>query len=97
VGITGTAATATRVDRLVDPVVPVHVNVNVELTVKAPVLCDPEIAFVPDHAPEAVQELALVEDQVSVEEEPDVRELGLALICTVGADDRVVLASKLGL
>jgi hypothetical protein len=75
----------------------VQVKVNVEFSVKAPVFCDSEIAFVPDHAPEAVQELALVEVQVSVEEEPDVRELGLALICTVGADDGAVLAPKLGL
>ena len=61
-----------------------QVNVNVELAVKAPALCDPEVAFVPDHAPEAVQELACVELQISVEEdltlEAEVAELdGLAL------------------
>ena len=70
---------------------------NVELAVKAPALCDPEIAFVPDHAPEAVQELALVEVQVSVEEEPDVRELGLAVIWTVGVGDGLALPPKAGL
>jgi hypothetical protein len=75
----------------------VQVNVNVELAVKAPALCDPEIGFVPDHAPEAVQELALVEVQVSVEEEPDVRELGLAVIWTVGVGDGLALPPKAGL
>jgi hypothetical protein len=49
------------------------------LAVKTPVLCEPEVAFVPDHAPEAVQELTFVELHVSVEEDPEVRELGLAV------------------
>jgi hypothetical protein len=53
--------------------------VNVELTVKTPVLCEPEVAFVPAHAPEAVQEFAFVELHVSVEEDPEARELGLAV------------------
>jgi hypothetical protein len=57
----------------------VQVNVNVVLAVKTPVLCEPEVAFVPDHAPEAVQELTFVELHVSVEEDPEVRELGLAV------------------
>jgi hypothetical protein len=97
VGITGAAAIVTTADWLADPAVPVQVNVNVELAVKAPALCDPEIAFVPDHAPEAVQELALVEVQVSVEEEPDVRELGPAVIWTVGVGDGLALPPKAGL
>jgi hypothetical protein len=75
----------------------VQVNVNVELTVKVPVLCEPEIAFVPDQAPEAVQELAFVELQVSVEEDPDVRELGLAVIWTVVVADGLALPPKAGL
>jgi hypothetical protein len=57
----------------------VQVNVNVAFAVKAPVLCEPEIAFVPDHAPEAEQELAFVELHVSVEEDPVVRALGLVI------------------
>ena len=74
---------------------PVQVNVNVALAVRAPVLCEPEVAFVPDQAPEAVQELAFVEVQVSVDEDPDVREPGLAVSWTVG--DGLVVAPKLGL
>jgi len=48
-------------------------------------LCVPEVALVPDQAPEAVQLVALVEDQVSVELDPLWIELGLAEIETVGA------------
>jgi hypothetical protein len=51
--------------------------------------CDPLTALVPDHAPEAVHAVALVEDQVSVELPPEASELGLALILTVGAADGV--------
>jgi hypothetical protein len=39
----------------------------------------------PDHAPEAVHEVALVVDQLKVEEFPLVIELGLAVKVTVGA------------
>ena len=47
--------------------------------------CEPLTAFVPDHAPAALQAVALVEDHVSVELRPAATELGLALIVTVGA------------
>lgn len=46
---------------------------------------DPEVAFVPDQAPEAVQDVALVEDQVSVEDPLYDTDVGLAEILTVGA------------
>ena len=44
----------------------------------------PLVAFVPLHPPEAVHEVALVEDQVTVEILPDVMLVGLAEIVTVG-------------
>ena len=44
----------------------------------------PEVALLPDHAPEAVQELALVDDQVSVEDAPLATEAGFAESVTVG-------------
>jgi hypothetical protein len=44
----------------------------------------PLVAFVPLHPPEAVHEVALVEDQVTVEMLPDVMLVGLAEIVTVG-------------
>jgi hypothetical protein len=44
----------------------------------------PLVGFVPVHPPEAVHEVALVEDQVTVEILPDVTLAGLAEIVTVG-------------
>ena len=44
----------------------------------------PLVAFVPLHPPEAVHEVALVEDQVTVETLPDAMLVGLAEIVAVG-------------
>jgi len=44
----------------------------------------PLVAFAPLHPPAAVHEVALVEDQVTVEILPDVMLVGLAEIVTVG-------------
>lgn len=57
-----------------------------ELAVRAPVDAEPLVALEPDHAPEAVQAVAFVDDQVSDEALPRVIELGLARRLTVGAD-----------
>ena len=51
----------------------------------APVDCEPLVALVPDQAPEAVHEVALVVDQETVELPPLVTVLGLAVKLTVGA------------
>ena len=45
----------------------------------------PKVALAPDHAPEAEQEVAFVEDQVSVEDPPLVTDVGLAASDTVGS------------
>jgi len=45
----------------------------------------PEIALAPDHAPEARQEVALAEDQVSVEAPPLETDVGFAASDTVGS------------
>jgi len=45
----------------------------------------PLVALVPLHPPEAVHEVALVEDQVTVELLPDVMLVGFAEIVTVGS------------
>ena len=45
----------------------------------------PLVGFVPLHPPEAVHEVALVEDQVTVEILPDVMLVGFAEIATVGS------------
>jgi len=49
--------------------------------------CEPLTALLPFHAPDAVQAVALVADQVSVELVPLATELGAALIRTVGAGE----------
>ena len=56
-------------------------------------LCVPPVATEPDHPPEAVQTVALVEDQVKVELPPLGTLLGLALSDTLGgAADIVTVA-----
>jgi hypothetical protein len=55
----------------------------VAFVVSDPVLWEPLKAWDPDHAPEAVQAVALVEDQLRVAPEPLATVLGLALKVTV--------------
>ena len=55
------------------------------MDLSAPVATEPLGASVPDHAPDAVQLVALVVDQVSVLALPLVTVLGLAVRETVGA------------
>jgi hypothetical protein len=55
------------------------------LAVSAPVDWEPLTDLLPDHAPPAVQAVALVDDQLSVAAEPLVRVLGVAFSETVGA------------
>jgi hypothetical protein len=55
------------------------------LDLRAPVDCEPLTGMLPDQAPEAVQEVALVADQVNVELLPLATVLGLAANVTVGA------------
>jgi hypothetical protein len=55
--------------------------------VSAPVDCVPLVALAPDQAPEAVQAVALVEDQVSEALPPWATELGPTLNSTVGSGD----------
>jgi len=54
------------------------------LAVSAPVDWLPEIALVPDHAPEAVQEVASVDDQASIEDPLLATEVGVAANVTIG-------------
>ena len=55
------------------------------LAVSAPLDCEPLIALLPDQPPEAVQEVALVDDQLNVDALPLATVLGLAVKLTVGA------------
>ena len=70
--------TVTVVDWAALPPVPLQVNEYVEFAESAPVDCEPLTGLLPDHAPEAVQEVAFVADHVRVELLPLITELGLA-------------------
>ena len=78
------AVTVTVVDCEALPPLPVQLNVKVLVLVKAPVDCEPLVALAPDHDPDAVQTVASVDDQVSVELAPLAMICGFALIVTVG-------------
>ena len=75
--------TVTVVDCVAVPPVPVQTRVYVVVTV-GETDCVPDIALVPVHPPLAMQEVALVDDQVNVEALPLVIEAGEAEIETVG-------------
>lgn len=79
------AVTVTVALRVTLPPAPLQVSVNVLLAVKAPVDCDPLAALLPDHAPEALQPVALVEDHVKVAAAPLATDAGLVLSDKVGA------------
>ena len=56
------------------------------MAVSAPVVCEPPVAdLAPDHAPDAIQDVALVADQVSMALLPLATVLGPADKLTVGA------------
>ena len=93
------AATVTVADALALPPAPVQLRVKLALAVSKPVDWLPEVALVPDQSPEAVQVVALVDDQISVEAVPLVTDVGFAASDTVGTCDAftVTLADPLAL
>ncbi len=87
----GTILTMT-VDATLVPPVPVQVKEYELGIVIVPVLCVPLVALLPPQPPEAAQEVALVELQVSVELPPLATEVGFAVSVTVGAGTTVTVA-----
>jgi hypothetical protein len=85
----GTGATVTVALWLPLPPVPEQVSVYAVVAVSAPVDCVPLVDFAPVQPPEAVQLVASVELQVSVEEPPFETLAGLADSETVGAGTTV--------
>jgi hypothetical protein len=61
-------STVTVTERLALPPGPSHMRVNVLVVVRELRVWLPDVALVPDQAPDAVHEVALVEDQLRVEE-----------------------------
>lgn len=74
------------------PPVPVQINVKLVVAASEPVEVLPLVAWLPLHPPEAVQVVALVELQVSVEAPPIGTLFGLAVRVTVGAGTTVTVA-----
>jgi hypothetical protein len=75
------------------PPAPVHVNEYVVLAVSVPVGWLPLVAFVPAKVPPvAVQDVALVELQVSVEVPPLAIDVGFAVSVAVGTGAMVTVA-----
>ena len=67
------------------------------LAVSAPVDWLPDVARAPDHAPEATQEAASVDDQVRMEEPPLVTIVGFAASDTVGTGTTATVTEVLAL
>lgn len=82
----GGALTVTEAVREVVPPAPVQLSVNVaEPAATAAMFWLPEVALLPLHPPDAVQEMALAADQFSVIVPPTVRVDGLAARVKPGA------------
>ena len=81
----GGAETVTVADCDAEPPVPVQVSVNFVVAVRAGVACEPAVASEPLQPPEAVQAVALVDDQVNDDAEPLWTVAGFAVRVTVGA------------
>lgn len=81
---TGVAVTVTVADALCVPPGPVQERLKVLLLLSAPVDALPDVARAPPQAPDAAQDVAFFEDQLSVEDPAFVTEVGLAEIDTVG-------------
>ena len=84
------AVVVTVTDRLVEPPLPAHDNVNVVFAVSAEVVWLPLVALEPLQPPEAVQLVALVVVHVRVDEPPLTTEAGLAVSVTDGALEATV-------
>ncbi len=81
----GGEVTVTVADCAALPPAPVQLRVYVVLALSAPVDCEPLVGSLPDQPPEALQEVAWVVDQASVEPLPLATVLGLAARLIVGA------------
>jgi hypothetical protein len=74
----GADDTVTVADCDAEPPGPVQVSVYFVVALTAAVVCEPLVDSVPLHPPDARHEVALVEDQVSVDVAPLLTVLGLA-------------------
>jgi hypothetical protein len=80
----GAGFTATVTDRPALPPAPLQARVNALVAVRGPTLSLPEVAFMPDQAPPALQAVASVDDQSKVVEPFMSTVVGLAMSETLG-------------
>ncbi len=66
----GGTVTETVADPDAEPPAPEHVSTNVDVVDSAAVACAPAVAFAPLQPPDAVHDVALVDDQLSVADPP---------------------------
>jgi hypothetical protein len=81
----GGAETVTVADCEAEPPAPVHVNMNFVVAARAGVGFVPAVASEPLQPPEAVQAVALVDDQVKADVVPLLTVAGFAVRVTAGA------------
>ena len=86
----GTDDTVTVDIAELEPPAPLHPSVKVEVALSAEMTSVPLVVFEPDHAPEAVQDVALVLLHVSVVELPAITAVGFAVSVTVGCVAEIV-------
>jgi hypothetical protein len=79
------ALTVTVADCEAEPPAPLQVSVNLVVALSAAVVCEPKVPSLPVQPPEALQALALLDDQVNVDFAPLATVFGLALKLTTGA------------
>jgi hypothetical protein len=91
----GGSNTETVAAALAFPPCPVQVRLKLLVLARVPVDSLPEVGLVPDQPPEAVQEVALVEDQVSTDDPPLATDVGFAASDTVGTSGGGVVVVKL--
>jgi hypothetical protein len=91
--VAGGAVTVTVADPVPVPPAPVHANTNEVDCVRVGVTKVPDVGRLPDQPPDAVQLVALVEDQLRVEVPPLATVVGFAVIVTVGTSGVALTAT----
>jgi hypothetical protein len=81
----GGVETVTVVDCAAEPPAPVQVRVNFVVAVRTGVVCEPAVVSEPLQPPDAVQAVALVDDQVNADVAPLLTVPGFAVRVTEGA------------
>lgn len=90
----GEAEIFTVTERPTVPPAPVQSRSKVEVAVSCADCCDPDVALLPAHAPEAAQAVAFWLLQVSVVRAPEATVVGFAENVSVGAGNRLTVTER---